>query len=103
MLSMIRTTKTTTQCSVSEHWWSIWRRTSCAVVNSPSQEDVEDLLGSFQSCSKEGAREAQVHFLSSRTSLVCPIATAQNVSGFGHVAEMVLISNALSFSQNLVA
>ena len=72
-------------------------------MNSPSLEDVEDSLGSFQSCSKEGALQAQVHFLSSRTSLVCPIATADIVYGFGHVAEMVLISNALSFSQNLVA
>ena len=32
-----------------------------------------------------------MHFLSFRSSWVCPIATADIVSGFGHVAEMVLI------------
>ena len=47
-----------------EHWWSIWRRALCAVVNSPSLQGVEDSLGSLgslQSSSKEGARQAQVH------------------------------------------
>ena len=38
-----------------------------------------------------------------RTSLMCLTATADIVYGFGHVAEMMLISNALSFSHNLVA
>ena len=41
--------------------------------------------------------------LSFRTSLMSSIATADIVYGFGHVAEMMLISNALSFSHNLVA
>ena len=35
--------------------------------------------------------------------VACPIAKADIVYGFGHVAEMVLIAKALSFSQNLVA
>ena len=89
--------------SVSEHWWSIQRRALSAVVNSPSWEDVEDSLGSCQSGSKEGARQAQVHFLSFRTSLMCSIAAADLVYEFGHVAEIVLVSNAMSFSHNLVA
>ena len=54
-------------------------------------------------CSREGARQAQVHFVSFSTSLACQIAAADLVYEFGHVAEMVLISNALSFSHNLVA
>ena len=61
------------------------------------------MLGSCQSGSKEGARQAQVHFLSFSTSLVCLISTADVVGEFGHVADMVLISNALSFSHNLFA
>ena len=48
-------------------------------------------------------KKAQVHFLSFSTSLVCLIATANLLYEFGHVAEMVLISDAPSFSHNLVA
>ena len=42
-------------------------------------------------------------FSSFRTSLACQIAAADLVYEFGHVAEIVLVSNAISFSQNLVA
>ena len=45
------------------------------------------LVGSCQISSKEGARQAQVHFLSFSTSLVCLIATADLLYEFGHVAE----------------
>ena len=48
-------------------------------------------------------KKVQVHFLSFSTSLVCLIATADLVCEFGHVAEIALISNAMSFSHNLVA
>ena len=41
--------------------------------------------------------------LSSSTSLAHNVAAADLVHEFGHVADMVLISNALSFSHNLVA
>ena len=61
------------------------------------------LVGSCQISSKEGARQAQVHFLSFSTSLVCLIAAADLLYEFGHVAEIVLISNAISFSHNIVA
>ena len=42
-------------------------------------------------------KKAQVHLLSFSTSLVCLIATANLLSEFGHVAEIALISNAISF------
>ena len=42
-------------------------------------------------------------FLNFSTTLACQIAAADLVYEFGHVAEILLISNAKSFSHNLVA
>ena len=68
------------------------------VVHTLCWQDVKDSLGSCQSGWRGRARRAQVHFLSFSTSLVCLIVTVHLVYEFGHVAEMVLISNTISFS-----
>ena len=61
------------------------------------------LVGFVSEWFKRRRTSGAIHFLSFSTSLACQIAAADLVCEFGHVAEMLLISNALSFSQNLVA
>ena len=85
------TTKTTTQLkmsSVSEHWWSIWRRDVVCSREQSITGGCRRFVGFVSEWLKRRRTSgASALFEFPDLPWVCPIATADIVSGFGHVAE----------------